>query len=65
MTTQQNQAAATERLRRALLAFQTAQNHLLSAERRLKGLPHAEVAHQPASAENPDPPPGGAAARTP
>ncbi len=36
-------AAATERLRRALLAFQAALNLLLVAERRLKGLPQAEV----------------------
>ena len=33
----QDQAAATDRLRRALSAFQTAQNHLLNTERRLKG----------------------------
>ena len=39
--TPQDQAVATDRLRRALLAFQTAQNHLLDAERRLKGLPQA------------------------
>ena len=38
-----DQDVATDRLRRALSAFQTAQNHLLSAERRLKGLPRAEV----------------------
>jgi hypothetical protein len=41
--TSQDEAAATDRLRRALSAFQTAQNHLLSAERRLKALPRAEV----------------------
>jgi phosphoserine phosphatase len=41
--THQDEAAATDRLRQALAAFQTAQNHLLSAERRLKGLPQAEV----------------------
>jgi len=39
----QDKTAAAARLRRALLAFQTAQNHLLGAERRLKGLPRAEV----------------------
>ena len=37
------QNEATDRLGRALSAFQTAQNHLLDAERRLKGLPQAEV----------------------
>jgi len=41
--TSQPEAAATDRLRRALAAVQTAQNHLLSAERRLKGLPQGEV----------------------
>lgn len=41
--TSQDEAAATDRLRRALSAFQNAQNHLLSAERRLKALPQAEV----------------------
>lgn len=41
--TAQDQAAATERLQRALLAFQAALNLLLGAERRLKGLPRAEV----------------------
>src|SRR3712207_9373738 len=41
--THQNETETTERLRRALSAFQTAQNHLLSAERRLKGLRRAEV----------------------
>jgi hypothetical protein len=41
--TVQDQAAATERLRRALLAFQAALNLLLEAERRLKGLPQTEV----------------------
>src|SRR5215207_9752044 len=41
--THQDEAAATDRLRQALSAFQTAQNHLLSAERRLKGLPQGEV----------------------
>ena len=40
--THQDEAAATDRLRRALLAFQAALN-LLGAERRLKGLPRAEV----------------------
>ena len=41
--TAQDQAAATDRLRRALLAFQAALNLLLSADRRLKGLPQEEV----------------------
>ena len=41
--TAQGHAAATDRLRRALLAFQAALNLLLGAERRLKGLPQAEV----------------------
>ena len=40
--TAQDQAAATDRLRRALPAFQAALN-LLGAERRLKGLPRAEA----------------------
>ena len=39
----QDQTVATDRLRRALLAFQTAQNGLLGAHRRLKELPQAEV----------------------
>ena len=39
----QDESAATDRLRRALLAFQAALNLLLGAERRLKGLPQAEV----------------------
>ena len=39
----QDQAAATDRLRRALPAFQAAQNSLLGAHRRLKELPQAEV----------------------
>ncbi len=39
----QDKTAAAARLRRALLAFQTAQNHLLSAERRLEEMPQAEV----------------------
>ena len=43
MTHQDEAAAATDRLRRALSAFQAAQNHLLGAHRRLKGLPPAEV----------------------
>ena len=42
MTAQQDRAAATDRLRRALLAFQAALNLLLGAERRLKGLPQAD-----------------------
>ena len=36
-------AAATDRLRRALLAFRTAQGLVLQAHRRLKGLPQAEA----------------------
>ena len=39
----QDQTATTDRLRRALLAFQAAQNGLLDAHRRLKELPRAEV----------------------
>ena len=39
----QDQTAATDRLRQALLAFQATQNGLLGAHRRLKGLPQAEV----------------------
>ena len=41
--THQEQAVVTDRLRRALLAFQAAQALLLAANRRLKGLPAAEV----------------------
>ena len=41
--TPQDESAATDRLRQALLAFQAALNLLLGAERRLKGLPRAEV----------------------
>jgi hypothetical protein len=41
--THQDEAAAADRLRRALLAFQAAQNSLLGAHRRLKELPQAEV----------------------
>ena len=41
--TQQDQEAAAERLRRALSAFQAAQNLVLSVHRRLKELPQAEV----------------------
>jgi hypothetical protein len=41
--THQDEAAATDRLRRALLAFRTTQNHLLGAHRRLKELPPGEV----------------------
>ena len=41
--TAQDQTAATDRLRRALLTFQAALNLLLGTERRLKGLPRAEV----------------------
>ena len=43
MTRQDEAAATTDRLRRALLAFQAAQSHLLDAHRRLKALPPAEV----------------------
>ena len=43
MSTKDHHAAATDRLRRALLAFQAAQNQLLAAHRRLKDLPPAEV----------------------
>ena len=43
MTRQDEAAATAGRLRRALLAFQAAQNQLLGAHRRLKGLPQAEV----------------------
>ena len=43
MTRQDEAAATTDRLRRALLAFQAAQNQLLGAHRRLKGLSQAEV----------------------
>ena len=39
----QDKTAAAARLRRALLAFQTAQNSLLGAHRRLKELRQAEV----------------------
>jgi hypothetical protein len=42
MTTQE-QAAATNRLREALLAFRAAESLLLAAERRLKGLPAEDV----------------------
>ena len=41
--TPQDEPAATDRLRRALLAFQAALNLLLGAERRLKALPQTEV----------------------
>ncbi len=43
--TAQDQAAAADRLRRALLTFQAALNLLLDAERRLKGLPQAAEGH--------------------
>jgi len=39
----QDQAAATDRLRRALLEFQTAQSFLINAQRRMKVLPQAQV----------------------
>jgi hypothetical protein len=38
-----DQVAATDRLRRALLAFQRAQGLLLTAHRQLKGRPQADV----------------------
>ena len=38
-----DQAAATDRLRRALLAFQSAQSLSLTAHRQLKTLPQPEV----------------------
>ena len=40
---QQDEADVTDRLRRALLAFQSAQLLLLTAERKLKDLPGNEV----------------------
>ncbi len=43
MTHQDEAAAAADRLQRALSAFQAAQNQLLGAHRRLKGLPQAQV----------------------
>ena len=39
----QDKAAAMDRLRRALLGFQTAQNGLRDAHRRLKALPQARA----------------------
>ena len=39
----QDDTVAVDRLRRALPAFQAAQNSLLGAHRRLKALPQAEV----------------------
>ena len=42
-TSHQDQAAATDRLRRALLAFQDAQRHLLLAHRRMKSQSAKEV----------------------
>ena len=41
--THQDQAVATDHLRRALLAFQTTQDLLLNAHRRLKALPQPEA----------------------
>jgi hypothetical protein len=41
--THRDEATATDRLRRGLLAFQTAHTHTLAAHRRLKDLPQAEV----------------------
>ena len=43
MTRQDEAAATTGRLRRALLGFQAARNPVLGAHRRFKGLPQAEV----------------------
>jgi hypothetical protein len=41
--THHDEVIATDRLRRALLAFRTAQGLLLAANRRFKGLPAEEV----------------------
>ncbi|MFL5333849.1 MAG: hypothetical protein ACJ8H8_11880 [Geminicoccaceae bacterium] len=41
--THHDEAVVTDRLRRALLAFQSAQIFLLNTHRRLKALPQAEV----------------------
>jgi hypothetical protein len=41
--THHDEAAATDRFRRGLLAFRTAHSHSLAAHRRLKDLPQAEV----------------------
>jgi len=41
--THEHEASVTDRLRRALLAFQSAQRLLLAAERKLKGLPAEEI----------------------
>ena len=41
--TAQEESAAGDRLRRALLAFQTTQGLLLAAHRKLKGMPAEEV----------------------
>ena len=41
--TAEDRAAVTDRLRRALLAFRTAQGLVLQAHRRLKGRPPAEA----------------------
>jgi len=43
MTSHQDRVSATDRLRRALLAFRTAQGLTLETHRRLKGQPQAEV----------------------
>jgi hypothetical protein len=43
MTGPKDEAAVTDRLRRALLGFRTARQVLVKAHRRLKGLPQAEV----------------------
>jgi hypothetical protein len=41
--THHEEAGVTDRLRRTLLAFQSAQRLLLAAERKLKGMPTEEV----------------------
>jgi hypothetical protein len=41
--TAEEEIAATDRLRHALLAFRNAQGQLLAAERKLKGLPAEEI----------------------
>ena len=41
--TARDEVTVRDRLRRALLAFQAGQEHLLAAHRKLKGLPAAEV----------------------
>ena len=41
--TARDEVTVRDRLRRALLAFQAGQEHLLAAHRKLKGLPAAEA----------------------